>query len=191
MVKKKLRRSEKEHRDKLLRLWFFTLAGLMTLVIVLVVIVDRRLHPSNEALSAEVDYSKICFEGLCLGDEVSEEIAAHKVIDATYNYFWNNISIAVDDENRINRLGFYTTDPIDLPGSEQGANFENANITYRDYPLDNFADFAMYFGKTKITRFSKYHYLGYSDKDYRVDLMLMEGEIYNLELSKNSSDNKE
>ena len=184
MAKKKIRRSETAYRRKMLLIWIVSLFFLALLVLLDVVIVYNQMHPVNRALTEEVDYSKIHFEGLAIGEEASPEILAHPIIDSNYNYSWNNISIFVDADNVITRLGFYTTEPAANDLSSVGASIENTAIDYRDYPLLTISDFVNYFGYTKITNFDHYKYLTYQDDNYVVDVTLYDRKIYNIELSK-------
>ena len=183
MAKKKVRRSETKFQRKILFVWIAALFFLVLLVLLSVVIIYNQINPPNRALTDKVDYSKIHFEGLSVGKEASEEIKKNPIIDAEYDYSWHNISIAVDDNNIITKLGFYTTAPSESDMVSEGANIHNTNIDYRDYPLLSVTDFVNYFGKTKITNFDHYKYLTYQDKNYVVDITLYDGEIYNIELT--------
>ena len=184
MAKKKIRRSETAYRRKLLLVWIVSLFFLALLVLLDVIIVYNQMHPVNRALSEPVDYSKIHFEGLAVGKEASPEILEHPIVDSNYNYSWNNISIAVDNDNIITRLGFYTTEPSINDLASEGANIDNTLIDYRDYPLLTISDFVTYFGYTKVTNFDHYKYLTYQDDRYVVDITLYNRKIYNIELYK-------
>ncbi|MBR5418655.1 hypothetical protein IK110_00150 [Candidatus Saccharibacteria bacterium] len=179
MAKKRIRRSLEEHRRKLYFLWIVILFFLC-LVTATIIVVGLERMPKNRALSEEVDYSQLSFEGYKLGDEVPLEVRRNDIVDLDYEYTWEGVSISVDKENRIDRLAFFTTDSSD--NSSKGIN--DVVIEYRGYPVKQLADFATYFGMTNVTNFGHYKYLTYSDEKYGVDITLMDGEIYNIELYK-------
>ncbi len=187
MPKKKIRRSPQAYQRKMIFVWIVSLFFLVLLVVLQVIIVYNQTHPANRALSAELDYSKIHFDGLAIGDEISDEIAAQRVIDAEFDYSWHNIAISVDENNRISRLGFYTTEPLDNDKAGNNTNISNVVLDYRDYPLSSVSDFVMYFGDTKVTNFDHYKYLSYQHNDYILDLTLYDGTIYNVVLYKKSA----
>ena len=184
MAKRKIRRSAVAHQRKVRLIWIVSLFFLALLVLLDVVIVYNQVYPPDRALSEEVDYSKIHFEGLSLGDKITPELKAQRVIDAEFDYSYKNIAISVDNDDVITRLGFYTTEPINNNAGGEGTNINNVIIDYRDYPLKTISDFVTYFGYTKITNFRNYKYLTYQDTNYAVDITLVYGEIYNVELYK-------
>lgn len=184
MASKKARQTEVKYQRKMLIVWIAALFFLALLVLLSTVIIYNQIHPSNAALSGKVDYSKIHFEGLSVGKEAADEIKQTPIIDAEYDYTWHNISIAIDDDNIITKLGFYTTEPSADDLVSEGANIHNTAIDYRDYPLLTISDFVNYFGTTKITNFGHYKYLTYQDDHYAVDITLYDGEVYNIELTK-------
>ena len=173
---RKIRRSLEAHRKKMFILWIVALFFLMLVVVLDVVIVYNQVHPVNRAFSEEIDYSKIHFEGLALGDEISQEQMASPVIDADYDYTWHHVSIGVDQNKIINRLGFFTSAP--------DTNIHNTVVDYRGYPITAASDFVNFFGFTKITNFDHYKYFSYQDDNYLVNITLYDGEIYNVELSR-------
>ncbi len=184
MAKRRVRRSEAAYRRKMLLIWIVALFFLALMVLLDILIVYNQVNPPNRALTEDVDYSKLHFEGLAIDKEAPEEVLQNPIIDSNYNYSWNNISVAVDENNIITRLGFYTTEPsIENPAIE-GANIHNTVVDYRDYPLLSVSDFVTYFGYTKITNFDHFKYLTYQDDHYVVDITLYDGELYNIELSK-------
>lgn len=180
MAKRKIRRSNRAHHRKMVFAWIITLFFLALLVALDVVVVYNQIYPPNTALSSEVDFSKIHFNGLSIGGEVSEEILQHRVIDADYDYSYEDISISVDENNQINRLAFYTTSA----GEDENTTINDVAVDYRGYPLKDISDFVTYFGMTKVTNFSHFKYLSYRDGDYVLDITLFKGEIYNVTLSK-------
>ena len=184
MAKKKVRRSEAAHLRKMRFIWVVALFFLALLVLLDVIIVHNQLHPVNRALSEPIDYSKIHFEGLAIDKDAPAEVLEHPIVDSNYDYSWNNISVAVDNNNIITRLGFYTTEPSANDLASEGANINNTYIDYRDYPLLSISDFVTYFGYTKITNFDHYKYLTYQDDNYAVDITLYDSKIYNIELYK-------
>lgn len=183
MAKRKNRRSPTEYRRKMLYVWIISLFFLVLLVVLDVILVDHQINFANRALKAPVDYSKIHFEGLSIGDKVTPEILEHRVIDAEYDFFWNNIAISVDDDNIITRLGFYSSDSTDNQ-ENSAVDIYNVIIDYRGYPIKHVSDFVTYFGYTNVKSFNRYKYLTYMDERYTVDITLMDDEIYNVVLSK-------
>ena len=181
MAKKKFHRSEVAYRRKMTVVWFGALFLLLVAVAMECLIIYNQLHPANLALSAEVDFSKIHFEGLSIDREIDEEMYEHRVVDADYDFSWNNISVSVDENNKIDRLGFYT---VGDAKSEDGVNVKTVNIDYRDYPLTAVSDFVTYFGDAKIVNFGHYKYLRFTDDKYSLVLTLLDKEIYNIELSR-------
>ncbi len=175
MAKKKIRRSEAAHRRKMFTIWIAALFLLVLLVVLDIVVIYNQTHPFNAALAAERDYSKIHFEGLSIGDELSDDKKLNQVIDANYDYVWKNISISVDGDDKIDRLGFYATPEKTIA---------DVSIDYRDYPLYTASDFALYFGQTTIKNFNNYKYLTYADDKYAVDLTLLDGDVYSVSLYK-------
>lgn len=184
MAKKKIRRSEEAYRRKMMFIWIIALFFLVLLVLLEAVIIYNQTHRPIRAFSEEVDYSKIHFEGISINQEASAEILSHPIIDAEYDYSYDNISIAVDDNNIITRLGFYTQEPAAIDLKSDGVNIHNTVIDYRDYPLLTASDFVNLFGYTKVTNFDHYKYFSYQDDNYVVDVTLYDGNIYNIELSK-------
>lgn len=162
--------------------WIITLFFLLLLVLLDFIVVYNQLNPPNKALSAELDYSKIHFNGMALDTEISAEALEHKVIDAEFDYSYEDISISVDENNMIDRLAFYTT----ASAEGEGTTINDIIIDYRDYPLKAVSDFVTYFGYTKITNFGHYKYLSYGDDKYGLDLTLMDGDVYNVVLYKKS-----
>ena len=183
MAKKKVRRSETKFQRKLIFIWLIAIFFLVLLVLLSSVIIYNQVNESKYAVIGEIDYSKIHFEGLSVGKEASKEILKNPIVDAEYDYSWHNISIAVDDNNIITKLGFYTTAPSESDMASDGINIHNTDIDYRNYPLQSFADFVNYFGTTKITNFNHFKYLTYQDERYVVDVTLYDGEVYNIELT--------
>lgn len=179
---RKLRRSYQEHYRKMVFVWIATLFFLILLVAMDFVVVYNQINPPNKALSAELDYSKIHFNGMALGSEIPAEVLEHKVIDAEYDYSYDNISISTGNDNTIDRLAFYTTSTSD----GEGTTINDVAIDYRNYPLKAVSDFVTYFGYTKITNFGHYKYLSYGDDNYGLDLTLMDGDVYNVILYKKS-----
>ena len=184
MAKKKIRRSEAAHQRKMIFMWIISLFFLALLVLLDVIIVYNQTHFAIRAFSEEIDYSKIHFEGIAIDQEASAEMLSQPIIDAEYDYSYNNISIAVDDNNIITRLGFYTQEPSSDDLNSDGVNIHNTVVDYRDYPLISASDFANIFGYAKVTNFDHYKYFSYQDDKYVVDVTLYDGEIYNIELSK-------
>ena len=179
MAKKRIRRSLEEHRRKLYFLWTVILFFLC-LVTAAIIVVGLERMPRNRALSEKVDYSQLSFEGYKLGDEVPLEVRRNDIVDLDYEYTWEGVSISVDKDKRIDRLAFFTTDSSD----ENSKGINDVVIEYRGYPIKQLADFATYFGMTDVTNFGRYKYLTYSDDKYGIDVTLMDGEIYNIELYK-------
>jgi hypothetical protein len=180
MANRKLRRSYQDSYRKMVFVWIITLFFLMLLVLLEVITVYNQLHPPNKALSAELDYSKIHFNGLAIGNEIPAEALENRIIDAEFDYSYDDISISVDDNNIIDRLAFYTTELSD----GNGTTINDVVIDYRDYPLKVISDFVTYFGYTKIVNFGHYKYLSYGDDNYGLDLTLMDGDVYNVDLYK-------
>ena len=179
MAKKKIRRSLAEHRRKLYFTWLVVLFFLC-LVTATILVVGLEKMPRNRALDAEIDYAELSFEGYKLGDEVPLEVRCHTIVDADYEYSWEGVSISADADKHIDRLAFFTTDATD--DGSKGIN--DVAIEYRGYPIKTIADFATYFGTTKVTNFGRYKYLTYADEKYVVDITLMDGDLYNIELYK-------
>ena len=138
---RKIHRSLEAHRKKMFILWIIALFFLMLVVVLDVVIVYNQVHPVNRAFSEEIDYSKIHFEGLALGDEISQEQMTSPVIDADYDYTWHHVSIGVDQNKIINRLGFFTSAP--------DTDIHNTVVDNRGYPITAASDFVNFFGFTK------------------------------------------
>jgi hypothetical protein len=179
MAKKKIRRSLAEHRRKLYFTWLVVLFFLC-LVTATILVVGLEKMPRNRALEEERDYSELSFEGYKLGDEVPLEVRRNEIIDADYEYSWEGVSISVGKDKRIDRLAFFTTDATD----DKSKSINDVIIEYRGYPIKTIADFATYFGTTKVTNFGHYKYLTYADENYAVDITLMDGNLYNIELYK-------
>lgn len=173
---RKLRRSYEPLRRRMRFFWIVALFFLTILVILDVVVVFTDRARRNNVLDAEVDYSKISVNGLLLGVEPEEDALQNTIIDVNYAYSWNNIVFALDQNGKINRIGFFTT--------TDGANFSDISLKYRGYPLATIADFATYFGSTRITNFGHYRYLTYADNRYGIDITMMDGKLYNVELYK-------
>lgn len=182
MAGRKLRRSYQDSYRKMVFVWIITLFFLMLLVLLEAIVVYNQVNPPNTALSAELDYSKVSFNKLVIGNEVPAEALENRVIDAEYDYSYENIAISVDENNIIDRLAFYTTESSD----GKGMTINDVAVEYRDYPLKTVADFVTYFGFTKITNFGHYKYLSYGDDNYGLDLTLMNGDVYNVVLYKKS-----
>jgi len=176
MAKRKMRRSYEPMRRRMRFFWIVSLFFLVLLVVLDVVVALSNRARRNNALDAEVDYSKISMNGLFLGEEPDRETRNNIIVDPNYSYTWNNISFALDPDGRISRLGFFTT--------TDGASFEDISLRYRGYPLATISDFATYFGYTRITNFGHYRYLTYADSRYGIDITMMDGELYNIELYK-------
>ena len=179
MAKKKIRRSLAEHRRKLYFTWLVILFFLC-LVTAAVLVVGLEKMPRNRALEEERDYAELSFEGYKLGDEVPIEVRRNEIIDADYEYAWEGVSISADSNKRIDRLAFFTTDTTD----DKSKSIDDVIIEYRGYPIKTIADFVTYFGTTKVTNFGRYKYLTYADENYVVDITLMDGNLYNIELYK-------
>ncbi len=179
MAKKKIRRSLAEHRRKLYFMWIVVLFFLC-LVTATILVVGLREMPHNRALEEERDYAELSFEGYKLGDEVPLEVRRHGIVDADYEYLWEGVSISLDENKHIDRLAFFATES----GDEKSKTIDDVIIEYRGYPIKRIADFVTYFGTTKVTNFGHYKYLTYADENYAVDITLMDGEIYNIELYK-------
>ncbi|MBR3176675.1 hypothetical protein IKF25_01745 [Candidatus Saccharibacteria bacterium] len=182
MAKRKIRRSYQEHYRKMVFVWIATLFFLLLLILLDFIVVYNQINPPNKALSAELDYSKVSFNGMTIGSDISTEALAHQVIDAEFDYSYDDISISVDENNKIDRLAFYTTATSD----GDGTTIDDVALEYRGYPLKAASDFVSYFGYTKITNFSHYKYLSYGDDNYGLDLTLMDGNVYNVVLYKKS-----
>lgn len=180
-MSRKIRRSNAAHRRKMFRIWVATLLVLVGLVVYDAVLVYQTDHPERVALAAERDYSKIHFQGMALGDEITIEKMSHHVTDATYKYIWKNISIAVDDENHITQLGFYAMPDVN---EKTNISIADAVIDYRGRFLTSLDDFKLYFGNANFRSFERYKYVTYSDDKYNLELTLMDDEIYNVVLSK-------
>ena len=180
MGKKRVRRSRDEHYRKMMFFWIIALFFLALLVVLDFITAYSQLKGANSALNAELDYSKIHFEGLAIGQELPSEVREHQVIDADFGYSWNNIAISTDNNGFIDQLAFYTTGTTE----NGGATINDVSIDYRGYPLKTITDFAMYFGQTKILNFDHYKYLKYGDDHYSLDLTMMDNEVYNVILYK-------
>ncbi len=182
MTAKGIRRSLSAHRRKLFTVWTIALFFLALAVALVIVFANNHLHHEDDILNAAVDLSKIHFEGLTIDEQLPNEVLGHEVIDAEFDYSWRNISISVDAEKNISRLGFFTTTPIGDENATDGSNIEKIDIDYRGYPLRTASDFATYFGYAKITNYGHYKYMTYQDEKYAVDLTLMDGNVYNVVL---------
>jgi len=180
MARKKIRRSLDARRRKLYFMWLVVLFFLCLITATILVVGLERM-PKNRALTEAIDYSKLSFEGYQLGDEVPLEVRRNDIVDVDYEYMWEGVSISVDADKRIDRLAFFTTESSD---AEHSKGINDVVIEYRGYPVKQLADFATYFGMTDVTNFGRYKYLTYSDDKYGVDITLMDGEIYNIELYK-------
>lgn len=180
MAKKKIRRSYEQHRRKLFFFWTVALFFLCLLTVLSIVVIASNYNArhANRALDAEVDFSKISFEGLRLGDEASAELRQNQIIDANYQYSQNNISVGVDGDYFINRLAFFATEQSD----GENVSIDDVIIEYRGYPLKTVNDFVTYFGFTTPKNFGIYKYLTYADDKYAVDVTLRDGKIFNIEL---------
>ncbi|MBR6166122.1 hypothetical protein IKQ65_00630 [Candidatus Saccharibacteria bacterium] len=176
MAKRKMRRSYEPMRRRMRLFWIVMLFFLVLLVVLDVIVVLSNRVRRNNALDAEVDYSKISLNGLFLGEEPEREVRDNIIVDPNYSYSWNNILFALDSEGRISRLGFFTT--------TDGASFDDVSLRYRGYPLATISDFATYFGYTRITNFGHYRYLTYADLRYGIDITMMGGKLYNVEIYK-------
>ena len=181
MAKKKIRRSSRAHYRKMIFAWIISLFFLALLVVLDFIIVYNQVYPPNKALDSEIDFSKIHFNGLSLGEEINEKALQHRVVDADYDYSYEDISISVDDNNIIDRLAFYAT-----TSGEGGVTINDVAVDYRGYPLKTISDFVTYFGMTKVTNFNHFKYLSYRDGDYVLDITLFKGDVYNVILSKNA-----
>ena len=173
---RKMRRTYEPLRRRMRLFWIAMLFFLTLFVVLDVIVVFSDRARRNNILDAEIDYSKISLNGLFLGDEPEPEARQNIIVDANYSYSWNNVSFALDTNGKINRLGFFTV--------TDGANFSDISLRYRGYPLSTIADFATYFGPTRITNFGHYRYLTYADTRYGVDITMMDGQLYNVELYK-------
>ena len=171
-----MRRSYEPLRRRMRFFWIAALFLLTVLVILDVTVALSDRARRNNVLDLEVDYSKISLNGLLLGTEPEAAALENTIIDSNYAYFWNNIAISLDTNGKINRLGFFTT--------TDGASFSDISLKYRGYPLATIADFATYFGSTRITNFGHYRYLTYADNRYGIDITMMDGKLYNVELYK-------
>jgi len=176
MAKRKMRRSYEPMRRRMRLFWLAAIFFLVLLVVLDTIVVLGNRARRNNVLDAEVDYSKISMNGLFLGEEPEREIRNNIIVDSNYSYSWNDILFSLDTEGRINRLGFFTT--------TDGAGFDNISLKYRGYPLATISDFATYFGYTRITNFGHYRYLTYADNHYGIDITMMDGKLYNVELYK-------
>ena len=174
MVKRKMRRSYDPMRRHLRFFWIAALFFLTLLTVLDAAVVLSNRARRNNILDAEIDYSKISMNGLYLSEEPSDEVRQNVIVDANYNYAWNNISISIDPQGKINRLAFFTT--------TDGVDFEDVALSYRGYPLATISDFANYFGPTRITNFGHYKYLTYADSRTGIDITMMDGKLYNVEL---------
>jgi hypothetical protein len=94
-VAKRLRRSEAAYRRKMLLMWVVSLFFLVLLVLLDIVIVYNQTNSAIPALSEEIDFSKINFEGLAINENAPDEVLKRPIVDSNYNYAWNNVLVYV------------------------------------------------------------------------------------------------
>lgn len=122
----------------------------------------------------------LSINGMYLGKKASTD-RDYLVMDASFGYMKNDVGYSVDGEDRIDYMAFYTTRNVK---DEILCGLSDIKLVYHGERLETTEDVIACFGENYVpAEGEKYESFTFEDDELIIQIELIYGEFYNIEVS--------
>ena len=135
-----------------------------------------QLFGGNDNVYESARLEKLTISGFTINSTLTDEIKAHKAIDAEFNYYYRDVAFW-DKDGKNAGIAFYTFS--DKEGN-QVTSIETSDIKYEDRQLKTLDDFEETFGLGEHSEEGDSKIITYYQGEYKLTIQSRDGIVYSV-----------
>jgi len=145
----------------------------LLLVLIFIITLVLILLPKEK----ENKIANISINGIKINDKATKKMK-NLVMDASFQYEYNNVGFSVDKEDKITEIIFHRTQ-----SGDEIYSIKEADVLYKKEKLTTKDDFDKYLGRGETTKDDYFTYITYKEDNLKLRLSIKDGELYNIEIT--------